>query len=219
MQTFGLSEEQATAILEMRLQRLTDLERQKIDEEYAEISRQDRELQEHPGEPGARAADHPGRTRCDEGSLRRRAPDGDRRGRGAVELRHRGSDSGRGRGHHDQPPRLHQAGADGQLPQPASRRQGADRSGRPKEDDFVEHLFVASTHSYILLFTDRGRCYWLKVHEIPQGARAATRALDPECGPDRPGRSDHGLRPGPGIRRGGLPAARQRGWAGSRRRR
>jgi len=42
-----------------------------------------------------------------------------------------------------------------------------------KDDDWVEHLFVASTHSYILLFTNRGRCHWLKVHEIPQAARAA----------------------------------------------
>ena len=42
-----------------------------------------------------------------------------------------------------------------------------------KDDDWVEHLFVATTHSYILLFTNRGRCHWLKVHEIPQAARAA----------------------------------------------
>jgi DNA gyrase subunit A len=44
---------------------------------------------------------------------------------------------------------------------------------RPKEEDFVENLFIASTHSYILVFTDRGKVYWLKVHEIPQGGRAA----------------------------------------------
>src|SRR5690606_21243432 len=44
---------------------------------------------------------------------------------------------------------------------------------KTKEEDFVEHLFVASTHSYLLLFTDRGRCYWLKVYEIPAGTRQA----------------------------------------------
>ncbi len=56
----------------------------------------------------------------------------------------------------------------------SQRRGGKGHSGaQAKEDDFVEHLFVASTHSYLLLFTDRGRCYWLKVHEIPQAARAA----------------------------------------------
>ncbi len=42
-----------------------------------------------------------------------------------------------------------------------------------KEEDFVEHMFVASTHNYILFFTRRGKCYWLKVHEIPQGGRLA----------------------------------------------
>ena len=48
------------------------------------------------------------------------------------------------------------------------RRGGKGRIGmRTREEDFVSHLFVASTHAYILIFTDRGRAYWLKVHEIP----------------------------------------------------
>ena len=48
----------------------------------------------------------------------------------------------------------------------AARRQG--RIGmRTREEDYVSHLFVASTHAYIMIFTDRGRAYWLKVHEIP----------------------------------------------------
>jgi len=42
-----------------------------------------------------------------------------------------------------------------------------------KDDDYIEHLFVASTHDYVLIFTDDGRCFWLKVHEIPQAGRAA----------------------------------------------
>jgi DNA gyrase subunit A len=55
----------------------------------------------------------------------------------------------------------------------AQRRGGKGKTGmRPKEEDFVEHLFIASTHSYILVFTDLGKVYWLKVHEIPQGGRA-----------------------------------------------
>jgi DNA gyrase subunit A len=41
-----------------------------------------------------------------------------------------------------------------------------------KEDDFIEHMFVASTHDYIMLFTNEGRCFWLKVFEIPEGGRA-----------------------------------------------
>jgi DNA gyrase subunit A len=42
-----------------------------------------------------------------------------------------------------------------------------------RDEDFVEHIFVASTHAYILFFTDRARCHWLKVHEIPTAGRAA----------------------------------------------
>ena len=41
-----------------------------------------------------------------------------------------------------------------------------------KEEDFVEHLFIANTHNYMLFFTDRGKCHWLKVYDIPQGGRA-----------------------------------------------
>jgi DNA gyrase subunit A len=56
----------------------------------------------------------------------------------------------------------------------SQRRGGKGRSGiKPKEEDFVEHLFVASTHSYILIFTDKGKVYWLKVHEVPQGGHGA----------------------------------------------
>jgi DNA gyrase subunit A len=51
----------------------------------------------------------------------------------------------------------------------AQRRGGRGRVGmRTKDEDFVQNLFIASTHSYILIFTDRGRVYWLKVHEIPE---------------------------------------------------
>jgi len=56
----------------------------------------------------------------------------------------------------------------------SQRRGGKGRSGiKPKEEDFVENLFIASTHAYILIFTNRGKVYWLKVHEIPQGGRAS----------------------------------------------
>jgi DNA gyrase subunit A len=51
----------------------------------------------------------------------------------------------------------------------AQRRGGRGRMGmRTKDEDFVDQLFIASTHSYVLIFTDRGRVYWLKVHEIPE---------------------------------------------------
>ena len=42
-----------------------------------------------------------------------------------------------------------------------------------REEDFVQHLFIANTHNYMLFFTDKGKCYWLKVYDIPQGGRAA----------------------------------------------
>ena len=56
----------------------------------------------------------------------------------------------------------------------AQRRGGKGSSGvKPKEEDFVENLFIASTHAYVLIFTNLGKVYWLKVHEIPQGGRAS----------------------------------------------
>ena len=59
------------------------------------------------------------------------------------------------------------------------RRGGKGRIGmRTREEDFVSHLFIASTHSYIMIFTDRGRAYWLKVHEIPDaGAGGKGKAI------------------------------------------
>jgi len=54
------------------------------------------------------------------------------------------------------------------------RRGGRGLSGQGlKEEDFIERLFIGSTHDYILCFTDDGRCFWLKVHELPQAGRAA----------------------------------------------
>ena len=54
------------------------------------------------------------------------------------------------------------------------RRGGRGVQGQTaREEDFTEHLFVENTHSYILFFTDKGKCYWLKVYDIPEGGRAA----------------------------------------------
>jgi DNA gyrase subunit A len=56
----------------------------------------------------------------------------------------------------------------------SQRRGGRGITGAgTRDEDFIQHLFIASTHSYILVFTSRGRVHWLKVHEIPQGGRTA----------------------------------------------
>jgi DNA gyrase subunit A len=62
---------------------------------------------------------------------------------------------------------------------PVSGYRRQNRGGRgstgatTRDEDFIEHMFIASTHQYILFFTDKGRCYWLKVHEIPQAGKAS----------------------------------------------
>ncbi|MFH1734953.1 MAG: DNA gyrase subunit A [bacterium] len=63
------------------------------------------------------------------------------------------------------------------FPVSGFRRQGRGGKGltgaKTKDEDWIEHLFIASTHNYMLFFTNRGRCHWLKVHEIPQMGRGA----------------------------------------------
>ncbi len=58
------------------------------------------------------------------------------------------------------------------LPKAAPRRHGLIGAPTCSEGDFIEHMYVGSTHDYMLVFTDDGRCFWLKVHEIPQAGRA-----------------------------------------------
>jgi DNA gyrase subunit A len=66
--------------------------------------------------------------------------------------------------------RLHQAPAAGRLP--SQKRGGRGKQAAAiKDDDFVDRLFIANTHDYILCFSSRGRVYWLKVYEAPEGAR------------------------------------------------
>ena len=70
------------------------------------------------------------------------------------------------------------------------RRGGTGRTGmKTRDEDFVEHLFIASTHAYILIFTNTGRVYWLKVYEIPDvsaAGRASTSATWSACNPAKP---------------------------------
>ena len=90
----------------------------------------------------------------------------------------------------------------------ASARGGRGRMGmRTKDEDFVDQLFIASTHSYVLIFTDRGRVYWLKVHEIPEVGPAGPGQGGGEPGPARAAGEDRGLRHGQGVRSRALRAA------------
>lgn len=168
MDKFSLSEAQAQAILDMRLQRLTNLEREKIKEEYKEIIKliarlreiltHERlllnliieELQEIKGRYGDDR-----RTQIIEEVKEIDLEDLIVEEDMVVTITHSGYIKRNAIS-------LYRS----------QRRGGRGKLGMTtKEEDFVEHLFVASTHSYILFFTDAGKVYWLKVHEIPQGGR------------------------------------------------
>jgi len=170
MKKFKLSEVQSKAILEMRLQRLTGLEREKIESEYKEIiklieklkgilSNEERryliisdELKEIKEKFGDER-----RTEIvkdyEEFSLEDMIAEEDV----VVTISHNGFIK--------------------RFPVSGYRKQGRGGKGvtgaGTKDEDFIEHMFVASTHHYILIFTDKGKCYWLKVFEVPESGRAA----------------------------------------------
>ncbi len=170
MARFGLSEIQANAILEMRLSRLTGLERKKVEDEYLEVIQLIERLKtilESPAKVLQIIKD-------DLAAIKERF--GDERRTEIV--------SGSGEfededliAEEDMVITISHAGYIKRLPVTTYRSQR--RGGRgvtgagTREEDFIQHLFIASTHSYILVFTDRGRVHWLKVHEIPQGGRTA----------------------------------------------
>ncbi len=161
---FGLSEIQAQAILDMQLQRLTGLERQKILDELAELMQLIEQLRAILGNQQLllqiivdelRAVqakfDDPRRTTIiedeSEFSIEDLIADEDV----AVTV----TDTGYIKRTPTTTYRLQRRGGKGRI------------GMRTREEDVVNHLFVASTHAFLLVFTDRGRVYWLKVHEIP----------------------------------------------------
>jgi len=170
MKRFKLSEIQARAILDMRLQRLTGLERRKIEDEYRETIKlierlkailKSKQLQmeiirEELLQIKEKYAD-PRRTeivyKAEEFSIEDMIAEE----QVVITLSHGGFIK--------------------RTPVSGYRRQS--RGGRgstgaaTREDDFIEHLSVGSTHDYFMLFTNKGRCYWLKVFEIPEGGRAS----------------------------------------------
>ncbi|NLN38155.1 MAG: DNA gyrase subunit A [Smithella sp.] len=167
---FNLTEIQAKAILEMRLQRLTGLEREKIDEEYAEISRLIIRLEGILADPlkvlqvivdelkeiKEKYADER-RTEIVASTEDINIEDLIVEEDMVVTVSHTGYIK-------RNPVSLYRS----------QRRGGRGKVGMgTKEEDFVEKIFIASTHNYLLVFTNKGRVYWLKVYQIPQAGRAA----------------------------------------------
>jgi DNA gyrase subunit A len=170
MSDFGMSETQAQAVLDLRLQRLTQLERQKIQDEYQATIQLIAKLQAILGnealvrqiireELTALKAQYGDARRTEildetaEISFEDTLADEEM----VVTITHGGYIK-------RSPLAIYRS----------QRRGGKGMTGMAtKEEDYVEHLFVATTHSYILLFTNLGRVHWLKVHETPQLGRAA----------------------------------------------
>src|SRR5213082_381173 len=167
---FKLSEKQSAEILNMRLARLTALEITKLDDELKEVRKFIKECKEVLGSK-------PRRLKILKEELSELAHGfGDERRTEIV------ADQGEFSiedliAEEDMVITVSHAGYIKRLPVSAYRRQRRGGKGvisaHTKEDDWVEHLFIASTHDYVMFFTQQGQCYWLKVHEIGQAARAA----------------------------------------------
>lgn len=170
MKEFKLSEIQAQAILDMRLQRLTGLERQKIEDEYRELIKKISELKAILESKALRM-----QIIKDETTALAKKFGDDRR----TEIQPATEDLTVEDliAEEEMAITISHLGYIKRLSVSAYRRQ--ERGGRgvkgieTKEDDFAEHLFIASTHDYILFFSTKGRCYWVKVHSIPVGGRLA----------------------------------------------
>jgi DNA gyrase subunit A len=166
---FKLSEKQAEAILAMRLARLTGLEVEKLEEELKEVRGMIKELKELLGSKPKRMK----LMKSELGEIAKKYGD-DRRteiisdeGEFSVEDLIAEEDMVVTISHSGYIKRTSVSNYKRQ------RRGGKGLNGQNlKDEDFVEHLFIASTHDYILFFTDDGRCFWLKVHELPQLSRA-----------------------------------------------
>ena len=176
---------QVDAILELQLHRLTQLSVDEILKELKSIRDRIAELEEIlASDKKLKQVIISGAARSPE-SLRRRPPHADRR----RSRRNQARRPDRRRPKCSSPSATPAtSSAPPPTPTATSRRGGKGRIGaKTREEDFVEHLFVASTHSYILLFTSKGRVYWLKVYEIPEAA-AATRGQGHRQPREIPGR-------------------------------
>lgn len=170
MEKFELSEIQARAILDMRLQRLTGLERDKIINEYKEIMAFIEELKEILANEEKRMEI----IKTELLDMKTRYAD-DRR----TEIEHNAEDFS----YEDMIPNeevIITVSHQGYVKRTALteyRIQGrggvGSRGVSTKEDDFTEYLFTASTHNYLLIFTDKGKLFWLKTYAIPEGSKTS----------------------------------------------
>ena len=170
METFELSEIQAQAILDLRLQRLTGLERKRIEDEYADLQERIAELRAILGDE----AKIDGLIREELLELKQVYGKGDDRrteivaAEGELELEDLIAEE-------DMVIAITRSGYVKRLPVTTYREQrrgGIGVMGMDlKDEDYIEHLFVASTHDYLLFFTTVGKVYRLKVHELPLGTR------------------------------------------------
>ena len=170
IERFGLSEAQTDAILEMRLRRLTGLERDKIMAELAELREKIAWLKRVLAEPGLVL----GIIKDELGELKNKF--GDKR-RTEITNAARDLDVEDLIAEEDMVVTITRAGYVKRLPVATYRQQKRGGKGLQgvnlKDSDFVEHLFIASTHDYVLVFSTRGKVYRMKVHELPLGSRHA----------------------------------------------
>lgn len=168
MKKFKLSEIQAKSILDMRLQKLTGLERQKVEDEYKETIKLIEKLKSILKSKQLQMKI------IEEELLEIKKKYGDDR---RTEIIYKVEEFNIEDiiAEEEMVITISHSGFIKRFPVSGYRRQS--RGGRgvtgaaTREDDFVEHMFIASTHEYILFFTRTGRCHWLKVFEIPEGGR------------------------------------------------
>ena len=167
---YRLSESQAQEILQMRLQRLTGLEQDKIVQEYREVIEQIVDLLDvlaRPERVTTIIADELRAMKAEFGDARR----------SSIELNATDLDTEDLIQPQDMVVTLSHSGY--VKSQPVAEYRAQRRGGRgklattTKDEDWIDQLFIANTHDYLLCFSDRGRVYWLKVWEVPQGTRTS----------------------------------------------
>lgn len=165
---FGLDEIQAKAILDMRLQKLTGLERQKVEDEYAELMRLIAEYMSIIESDEKKY----GIIKSELSELKQKY---NNERRTQIKASHVELDLEDLIPQEDVVVTITNSGYVKRLPVSTYSQQRRGGKGvigmETKEEDFVENIFVASSHDYILFFTNKGRLYWKKVYEIPEGSR------------------------------------------------